>query len=36
MPDLHADHNLFTGGLLKKRDPHPFFRDLIELLDALD
>ena len=36
MPDLHADHSYFTGGFLKKQDPHPFFRDLVELLDNLD
>lgn len=36
MPDLRADHSYFTGGYLKKQDPHPFFEDLIELLESLD
>ena len=36
MPDLRADHSYFTGGFLKKQDPHPFFQDLMKLLDRLD
>ena len=36
MPDLRADHSYFTGGFLKKQNPHPFFRDLIELIDSLE
>ena len=36
MPDLRADHAFFTGGHLKKQNPHQFFRDLVELLESLD
>ena len=36
MPDLSADHSYFTGGFLKKQDPHPFFRDLMGLLEGLE
>jgi len=36
MPDLRADHAYFTGGHLKKQNPHSFFRDLLELLESLD
>ena len=35
MPDLRADHSYFTGGYLKKQNPHPFFLDLMELLEGL-
>ena len=36
MGDLHADHGYFSGGFVKKCDPHPFFRDLKELLEGLE
>ena len=36
MPDLRADHSYFTGGYLKKQNPHPFFQDLMDLLESLD
>ena len=36
MPDLHTDHGYFQGGFIKKRDPQPFFQDLLELLKRLD
>ena len=36
MPDLRADHGYFQGGFVKKQDPHPFFRELLELLLDLD
>ncbi len=36
MSDLRADHSYFTGGYLKKQNPHPFFQDLMELLESLD
>ena len=36
MDDLHADHAFFQGGFMRKRDPHAFFRDLLELLRGLE
>ena len=36
MPDLRADHSYFTGGYLRKQNPHPFFDDLMDLLESLD
>lgn len=36
MPDLRADHSFFSGGYMHKSDPHPFFRDLLELLLSLE
>ena len=36
MPDLRTNHGFFTGGYLKKQNPHPFFQDLIELLESLE
>ncbi len=36
MNDLHADHGFFSGGYLSKQDPHPFFRDLLDLLQGLE
>ena len=36
MHDFRADHSYFTGGFLRKQDPHPFYQDLVELLDNLD
>ncbi len=35
MDDLRADHSFFSGDYLRKSDPHPFFRDLLELLLTL-
>jgi hypothetical protein len=35
MDDLHADHGFFSGGYMLKSDPHPFFRDLLDLLRTL-
>ena len=35
MPDLHTDHGYFQGGFIKKRDPRPFFQNLLELLQTL-
>lgn len=35
MPDLHTDHGFFQGGFINKRDPRPFFQDLLELLLSL-
>lgn len=35
MPDLRADHGFFSGGYMLKQDPHPFFRDLLEVLEGL-
>ncbi len=36
MSDLRADHGFFSGDYVKKCDPHPFFRDLKELLEGLE
>ncbi|HAM16169.1 MAG TPA: hypothetical protein DCP91_10030 [Eggerthellaceae bacterium] len=36
MPDLRVDHGYFMGGYLKKQNPHPFFQDLMNLLENLD
>jgi triacylglycerol lipase len=36
MPDLHADHGFFQGGFIKKRNPQPFFQDLLEILTSLE
>ena len=35
LPDLHADHGYFQGGFIRKQDPHPFFRELLELLQRI-
>ena len=35
MPDLHTDHGFFQGGFIKKRDPQPFFQDLLEILQTI-
>ncbi len=35
MPDLTCDHSFFQGGFIKKQDPHPFFHELLELLQSL-
>jgi hypothetical protein len=35
MEDLRADHSFFSGDYLRKSDPHPFFRDLLEVLEGL-
>ena len=36
MPDLQVDHGYFQGGFIKKRDPRPFFQDLLEILLTLE
>ena len=36
MEDLQADHGFFSGGYLRKCDPHPFFQELQGLLEGLD
>lgn len=36
MEDLHVDHGFFSGGYLRKVDPHPFFAELLELLQTLE
>lgn len=36
MPDLRAHHAFFQGGYLRRTDPHPFFRNLMVLLENLD
>ena len=36
MKDLHADHSFFSGDYIKKSDPHPFFHELLDLLEGLD
>ena len=36
MEDLHDNHSFFSGGYLRKTDPHPFFADLLELLQSLE
>ncbi len=36
MDDLRADHGFFSGGYLKKSNPHAFFDGLLELLQSLD
>lgn len=35
-PDLKVDHVYFQGGFTKKRDPFPYFLDLMKLLSGLE
>ena len=35
MPDLRTDHGFFQGGFIKRRDPHPFFQELLDLLQVI-
>lgn len=35
LPDLHADHGFFQGGFIARRDPRPFFAELMEVLERL-
>ena len=36
MPDMRVDHAFFSGDYLHKTNPHPFFQDLLELLQSLE
>ena len=36
MEDMHVNHSFFSGGYLQKTDPHPFFSELLELLEGLN
>ena len=36
MDDLRADHGFFSGGYLRKSNPHSFFDGLLELLQSLE
>ena len=35
MPDMHVDHGFFQGGFMKRQDPHGFYRELMDVLEAL-
>ena len=35
MPDMHVDHGFFQGGFMKRQDPHEFYRELMDVLEAL-
>jgi len=36
MEDLCADHSFFSGGYLHKTNPHPFFDELLRLLQSIE